>query len=128
MERKRKITIVAAVMAAMVALVCIGGIHTKSGHGTLTPSNRVAVIRVSGAIVGGDDKYRRRYHKCRYDRCCSEHTLLCDVKPEEGRASRNHRKNRSQSVRSLPVKAEKCGTEKDGFKSSESEEIYPDQK
>ena len=55
MERKRKITIVAAVMAAMVALVCIGGIHTKSGHGTLTPSNRVAVIRVSGAIVGGDD-------------------------------------------------------------------------
>ncbi|MCI1822211.1 MAG: signal peptide peptidase SppA [Megasphaera sp.] len=56
MERKQKITITAAAVAIIVAVVCFAGFYTKAGpvH-QLAEKGKVAVIRVNGPIVGGDD-------------------------------------------------------------------------
>lgn len=56
MDRKQKITITAGVVVVMVAIICFAGFHTKSGPvQQLAGKDKVAVIRVSGPIVGGDD-------------------------------------------------------------------------
>lgn len=56
MDKKKKIVIVAAAILVIVVLVCIGGSNTKQGglH-QLAKEDRVAVIHVDGAIVGGEE-------------------------------------------------------------------------
>ena len=55
MEKNKKVIIVVAIMIAMVAIVCFGGLNTRPGGHKIVSKDRVAVINVTGPIVGGND-------------------------------------------------------------------------
>ena len=56
MERKKKINIIAGIVVALIVIAICTGVYKTQLHGPLIgeAKNKVAVIRVDGAITGGD--------------------------------------------------------------------------